>query len=83
MKTPKSIQENRIKEVAHELWPGCEVILKSNNEFISFRVQIPRPLGAEPFTIIPYSEDRSAEFWAGLDRDGVRERLIALGGPRA
>jgi hypothetical protein len=81
LKLPREVQEERIREVANEIWPGCEVCLDGGSDFIRFYIQTRLLPESEPVRILTHSEERPVAFWAGMTPDGVREHLNRLWRP--
>ena len=81
MKTPRQTQEERIREIANEIWPGCEVCFDANSDSIRFYVQTRLLPESDPVRIISTSEERPVAFWASMTREEAREHLTRLWRP--
>lgn len=73
MRDQREIQKERIRRIAEELRPGCEVRFQDHGPFIWFEIWF---AGVS----LVASEDREPEFFAAKTDDQIRDYLRALGG---
>jgi hypothetical protein len=68
-------QKDRIRQIAAQLSPGCEVRFDEETHFLKFVVY-----GSAGVLLVEHSEDRTPDEWAALSDAEVRERLNLLSG---
>jgi hypothetical protein len=71
--TPLQTAKDRIRQIASELTPGCEVRFDEETEASKFVIH-----SSTGTLLIAHSEDRSPEEWLKLSEDEIRTRLKLL-----